>query len=115
MSSYRSPVTDLRFALNDVLGAQALFARLGYAEVTDDVIDAVLEEGARFSDTVLAPLNAIGDEVGCRHDPATGDVVAPPGFKEAFDLFVQGGWPGLSNAVEHGGQGMPHTLGAAVT
>ena len=115
MSSYRSPVTDLRFALNDVLGAQALFAQLGYAEATDDVIDAVLEEGARFADTVLAPLNAIGDEVGCRHDPATGDVVAPPGFKEAFDLFVQGGWPGLSNAVEHGGQGMPHTLGAAVT
>ena len=115
MSSYRSPVTDLRFALNDVLGAQALFAQLGYAEATDDVIDAVLEEGGRFADTVLAPLNAIGDEVGCRHDPATGDVVAPPGFKEAFDLFVQGGWPGLSNAVEHGGQGMPHTLGAAVT
>ena len=73
MSSYRSPVTDLRFALNDVLGAQALFAQLGYAEVTDDVIDAVLEEGGRFADTVLAPLNAIGDEVGCRHDPATGN------------------------------------------
>ena len=115
MSSYRSPLHDLRFALNDVLGAQELFARLGYAEATGDVIDAVLEEGARFADTVLAPLNAIGDEVGCRFDPASGEVTPPPGFKEAYDRFVEGGWPGLSNPVEQGGQGMPHTLGAAVT
>ena len=113
MSSYRSPVTDLRFALNDVLGAQALFAQLGYAEVTDDVIDAVLEEGARFSDTVLAPLNAIGDR-GCTFDKATGDVATPEGFAAAYRQFVEGGWPGLNAPAEFGGQGMPHVLGAAI-
>ena len=115
MSSYISPVNDLRFALHEVLGAESLFARLGFADVTTDVIDAVLEEGARFADTVLAPLNAVGDEAGCRFDAESGAVVPPPGFKDAYARFVEGGWAGLSSPVEYGGQGMPHTLGAAVT
>jgi alkylation response protein AidB-like acyl-CoA dehydrogenase len=65
--------------------------------------------------TVLAPLNKVGDEVGCKFDKATGEVTAPPGFKQAFDQFVEGGWTGLTNAPEHGGQGMPATLGGVLT
>ena len=63
MSAYRAPLNDIRFALYDVLGAEALFARLGYSDATRDILDAVLEEAARFSETVLAPLNSVGDEI----------------------------------------------------
>ncbi|MFT4197769.1 MAG: acyl-CoA dehydrogenase C-terminal domain-containing protein [Pseudoxanthomonas sp.] len=114
MSSYTAPLKDLRFALHDVLQAPTLFERLGLAEATPDILDAVLEEAGRFAATVLAPLNAVGDSEGCSFDKASGEVTAPPGFKEAFAQFVEGGWTGLTNAPEHGGQGMPETLGMAV-
>ena len=115
MSSYKAPLDDIRFALFDVLDSEAAFARLGFADANRELVDAVLDEAARFSETVLAPLNRIGDEVGCTFDPATGDVAVPPGFKHAFDQFVEGGWTGLTNAPEHGGQGMPATLGGVLT
>ncbi|MGI8561067.1 MAG: acyl-CoA dehydrogenase C-terminal domain-containing protein [Luteimonas sp.] len=111
MTTYKAPLGDIRFALYDVLQADALFARLGYADATRDVLDAVLDEAARFTETVLAPLNAVGDQEGCRHDNATGDVSTPTGFKAAFDRFVDGGWTGLTAAPEFGGQGLPHTMG----
>ncbi len=110
MSTYTAPLDDIRFALYDVLAADALFARLGYTDATRDVLDAVLEEAARFSSSVLAPLNAIGDQ-GCVFDKASASVTTPPGFKQAFDQFVEGGWTGLTAAPEFGGQGLPHTMG----
>jgi alkylation response protein AidB-like acyl-CoA dehydrogenase len=111
MSSYTAPVADIRFALHDVLGVEALFQRLGLSEATADIIDAVLEEAARFSGTVLAPLNSVGDEIGSVFDKSTAAVTTPPGFKQAYDQFVEGGWTGLTAAPEFGGQGLPHTLG----
>jgi len=111
MSRYTAPLSDLRFALHDVLQVEPLFARLGFTDATADVVDAVLEEAGRFSGTVLAPLNSVGDEVGCSLDPSSGEVTTPPGFKAAYDQFVEGGWTGLTAAPEVGGQGLPHTLG----
>src|SRR3546814_6288449 len=84
MSTYNAPLQDIRFALHDVLGAEALFARLGFTEATRDIVDAVLEESARFTEPVLAPLNRVGDQVGCGYDKATGAVTTTPGFKEAY-------------------------------
>ncbi len=115
MSTYKAPLDDLRFALYDVLDAEALFERLGHAEVNRELVDAVVDEAARFAETVLAPLNRIGDEIGCVYDKATGEVAPPPGFKQAFDQFVEGGWTGLTNDPEHGGQGMPALLGGVLT
>ena len=115
MSTYKAPLDDLRFALYDVLGAEALFARLGHVDANRELVDAVIDEAARFAETVLAPLNRIGDEIGCVYDKATGEVAPPPGFKQAFDLFVEGGWTGLTNDPEHGGQGMPALLGGVLT
>ena len=115
MSTYKAPLDDLRFALYDVLGAEALFARLGHADANRELVEAVLDEAARFTETVLAPLNRVGDEIGCKYDKATGDVTPPPGFKDAFDKFVEGGWTGLTNSPEHGGQGMPAVLGGVLT
>lgn len=111
MSTYKAPLTDIRFALYDVLGAEALFAKLGYGDATRDVLDAVLDEAARFTETVLAPLNRVGDEIGCGFDKATGDVTTPPGFQQAYTQFIEGGWTGLTAAPEHGGQGLPHAMG----
>ncbi|MGN6513151.1 MAG: acyl-CoA dehydrogenase C-terminal domain-containing protein [Lysobacteraceae bacterium] len=111
MSTYHAPLRDMRFVLFDVLGAEALFARLGHAEASRDIVDAVLEEAARFTESVLAPLNKIGDRFGCRLNADTGEVTTPPGFREAYAQFVEGGWSGLTSPPEFGGQGLPHLAG----
>ena len=74
----------MRFVLDALLDAPALFARLGFQDATPDVVDAVLQEGARFTQAVLAPLNKVGDREGCRYDPATGAVATPTGFDDAY-------------------------------
>ncbi len=111
MSSYKAPLTDIRFALFDVLGVEQLFARLGYSDATRDVLDAVLDEAGRFTETVLAPLNSVGDEIGCSFDKASGEVTTPPGFQQAYTQFVEGGWTGLTASPDHGGQGLTHAVG----
>ena len=111
MSHYKAPLADMRFALFDVIGAEAAFQRMGFADATRDLLDAVLEEGARFNETVLAPLNTVGDREGCRLDAATGEVTTPPGFKQAYAQYVDGGWSGLTAPAAFGGQGMPHAAG----
>ncbi len=114
MNRYTAPVRDMKFALYDVVGAEALYAKLGYAHATRDLLDAVMDEAAKFTETVLAPLNESGDEHGCAFDPASGDVATPPGFKAAYDQFVDGGWPGLTGPETMGGQDLPESFGAAL-
>jgi alkylation response protein AidB-like acyl-CoA dehydrogenase len=114
MNSYKAPLSDIRFALFDVLQGDAAFARLGFDEVNRELIDAVIEEAARFSETVIAPLNRIGDEHGAAYDKASGRVTTPPGFKEAYKQFAEGGWTGLESPAGYGGQGMPHTMGTVM-
>ena len=111
MSTYQAPLADMRFALFDVLRAEDQFQRLGFADATRDTLDAVLDEAARFTETVLAPLNAVGDREGCKLDAATGRVTTPTGFKQAYEQFVDGGWAGLTSPAEFGGQGLPHAAG----
>ena len=113
MSKYQAPVRDMRFALYDVVGAEALFQRLpGCEQATRELVDAVLDEAARFTQTVLAPLNAVGDEEGCRFDKATGEVTTPSGFRDAYLQFVDNGWAGLTVPAEYGGQDLPEAIGA---
>ena len=114
MNSYTAPLRDIRFALFDVLGAEALYQKLGIAHAQRDLMDAVLEEAAKFTQNVLAPLNAIGDEHGCLYDKTTGAVTTPPGFKEAYAQFVDAGWTALTAPEAMGGQDLPESLGAAV-
>jgi 3-(methylsulfanyl)propanoyl-CoA dehydrogenase len=111
MSTYKAPLSDMRFVLYDLLGAEQEFARMGQTDATRDVLDAVFDEAARFTETVLAPLNETGDRIGCKFDKATGAVTTPPGFKQAYAQFVEGGWSGLVSPVEFGGQGLPYTAG----
>lgn len=111
MSAYRAPLNDIRFALYDVLDAETLFNRLGYTDATRDILDAVLDEAARFSENVLAPLNSVGDDVGSTYDQANRSVTTPPGFKAAYEQFIEGGWTGLTASPDFGGQGLPHVMG----
>ncbi|WP_448098704.1 acyl-CoA dehydrogenase C-terminal domain-containing protein [Luteibacter yeojuensis] len=112
MTIYKAPLDDMRFALYDVLGAEAVLARLEGGEGhTRDLLDAVLDEAARFNEQVLAPLNASGDEEGCHFDKATRSVTTPKGFKEAYRQYAEGGWAGLTAHEKFGGQALPAVLG----
>ena len=114
MSSYKVNLKDMQFVLRDVLKADQAFAAMGLEDANLELISAVLEESARFCETQLAPLNAVGDSQGCTHDPQTHSVRTPDGFKQAYDQYVEMGWPSLSAPTELGGQGMPETVGMAV-
>ena len=116
MTIYKAPLDDQRFALFDLLGAEAVLMKLqGGAEHGRDLLDAVLEEAGRLAEQVLAPTNAPGDAEGCRYDKATRTVTTPKGFKEAFKAFADGGWAGLTAKEEFGGQALPGVLGIATT
>jgi alkylation response protein AidB-like acyl-CoA dehydrogenase len=113
MPSYKAPVEDVLFLLNDVFGFERYNNLPGFADASPDVVGAILEEGAKLCEEVLAPLNLSGDQEGCtrRED---GTVVTPKGFKAAYDAYAGGGWMGLSMPAEYGGQGLPHTLNSVM-
>ena len=116
MTLYKAPLDDQRFALFDVLDAEAVLTKLQGGEGhTRDLLDAVLEEAGKLSEQVLAPTNSPGDEEGCHYDKATRSVTTPKGFKEAFRQFSEGGWAGLTMAEEFGGQALPSVMGVATT
>ena len=94
MPAYKAPLRDMRFLIDHVFDFPAHYAALGATEASPDMVSAILEEGARFCENVLAPLNRPGDEEGCHFD--NGVVTTPKGFKEAFAQYVEGGWHGLA-------------------
>jgi alkylation response protein AidB-like acyl-CoA dehydrogenase len=113
MPSYKAPVDDALFLINDVFHLDRYGNLPGFADATPDLIEAVLREAAKLSEEVLTPLNRVGDREGCtRH--ADGSVTTPAGFKGAFDQIVEGGWIGISVPAEFGGQGLPATLTVVV-
>ena len=108
MSQYIAPLRDMRFVLHELLQVEGELKLLhGHAEIDADTINHVLEEGAKFTSKVLFPLNYSGDREGCHLDRATHAVTTPKGFKEAYQQFVEGGWPSLTCDPDYGGQGLP--------
>ena len=107
MPSYTAPLRDMHFVLFDLLDVERELAAMPrYAGVDRAVIEAVLEEAAKFATQVIQPLNQVGDREGCTWH-GDGVVTAPTGFREAYAQFVAAGWPSLSCDPDFGGQGLP--------
>ncbi len=113
MPDYHAPLRDMQFVLKELLDCQNHYDSLSGPEpVSDDLLDAILDSGAKFAEEVVAPLNRSGDEEGCHFD--NGEVTTPKGFKEAFREYGDGGWQALNIPVADGGQGLPSSVGVAI-
>ena len=109
---YRAPLTEFQFLLDHVIGMDDLRATPRFAEVTSDLVAAILTEAARLTETTLAPLNRSGDLHPARLE--NGAVITSPGFAEGFRAIADGGWIGMTAAPDHGGMGLPLVLASAV-
>ena len=111
--TFRAPVEDFRFVFEHIAGMPELLKLSAYSAVEPDLIEAVLEENAKFTGEVIAPTNWDGDQ----HPPVyrDGTVSMPESFKKAFSHFVEGGWQGLRHPEQFGGQGLPRLLATATT
>ncbi len=105
MPVFNAPLDDIRFVLHELLNTESLSELPGYEEATPDLVDPVLEEGAKICQDVLFPINQSGDGEGCHFE--NGEVTTPKGFKEAYKTFIEGGWTGVSADPDFGGMGLP--------
>jgi alkylation response protein AidB-like acyl-CoA dehydrogenase len=112
MSDYQAPLKDMQFLIKEVIGLQEVNKMPTFAEVSEDLVDQILEEAGKFAGGVLAPLNRAGDKTGAKW--GENGVVTAPGFKEAYAQFVESGWNGLASEAEFGGQGLPTLLACCV-
>ncbi len=113
MAEYKVPRRDFLFVLGELLRAEEVLPPLADGEpVSIDLVSAVIDEVAKLTEDVLSPLNSVGDQKGCKL--VDGSVRTPPGFREAYNLFVEGGWIGLTAPEEVGGQGLPTFLNVAM-
>ena len=111
--TYRAPIKEMLFVMEELAGLRNVAALPGFEDYGSETAQAVLEESAKFCESVIAPLNWEGDK-----NPSTwkdGVVTTTPGFKEAFAQFAQGGWQGVSHPIEFGGQGFPKLVATGCT
>ncbi len=114
MTTYKAPLRDMQFVMRDLLNFEKHYQSLPACdEVNQELIDAILDEASKFSEEVVAPLNAVGDEAGCEM-LEDGEVRTPPGFKEAYQQYVDGGWPSLDQPSQYGGQDLPMSIGTTI-
>ena len=114
MTTYKAPVRDMQFVMQDLLNYQKHYHPLPACdEINQELIDAILGEASKFSEEVVAPLNAVGDEAGCQM-LENSEVRTPPGFKAAYEKYVEGGWPALDQPARYGGQDLPMSIGMPV-
>ena len=106
--AYNAPVKDMKFVLHELWDASELSTYEGYEDASPDLIDAMLEEAAKFMKAELLPLNQTGDREGCTLE--NGVVRTPTGFKEAYDKYCENGFTALSTDPKYGGTGLPHTM-----
>jgi alkylation response protein AidB-like acyl-CoA dehydrogenase len=112
MQYFKAPQKEALFVMNELLGFEKHYADLGFTDATPDMVEAIFSEAAKFAENVLAPINANGDEEGCKWED--GVVTTPAGFKEAYKQYVDGGWTGMTHPEELGGQNLPYSLGSVM-
>ena len=112
MAEYVAPLKDMQFVLKHVVGLDQVNRLEGWEEVTDDVVDAILEEAAKLASEVLSPINFSGDRTGARYKD--GAVTTPPGFRDAYWQYVNAGWGNILAPTKFGGQGLPHLVATPV-
>ena len=114
MGQYTAPLRDMQFVLHELLGVEDHLKQMPqHAEIDADTINQVIEEAGKFCSEVIFPLNQSGDREGCTYH-GDGVVTAPKGFKEAYQQYVEAGWPALGCDPEYGGQGLPILINNAL-
>ena len=114
MPDYKAPLRDIKFVMTELLDSEQHYANLeGAEDATPDMVDAIIAEGAKFCEQVLSPLNQVGDREGCTW--SEDGVKTPTGFKEAYQQYVEGGWPSMTADPNYGGQGLPSSLGIVMS
>ena len=109
MYNYRAPVRDTRFVFLELFDFAEHYQSIpDYNEVTEDLFNSIIEEGAKFAENELAPINQTGDEEGAQWE--NGVVRTPAGFKKAWDTYTEAGWPSMEYTEAEGGQGLPESL-----
>jgi len=111
MSEYLAPLRDMQFAITELTDLESLTGLAGFEDATPDMVEAILEQAGVLANEVFSPLNFPGNEHGTHVE--NGSVVSPPGFKEAYQQFVESGWQGIDQPVEYGGQGLPYVVATA--
>src|SRR5262245_25056027 len=114
MPSYKAPLDDMRFILNEVLDVSSLSKIEAFKDVETATINEFLSLGAQISEELLQPLNAVGDREGCVYNKNEKTVTTPTGFKEAYKQFCESGFPAISCDPKYGGMGMPIVLNTAI-
>jgi alkylation response protein AidB-like acyl-CoA dehydrogenase len=112
VAEYVAPIKDMQFVMKRLVGLDQVNALPGWEEVTEDVVDAILEEAGKLASEVLSPLNAVGDRTPAKWKD--GNVTTPPGFKEAYLQYVNAGWGNILSPTKFGGQGLPHLLATPI-
>ncbi len=111
--TYKAPVRDYQFLIRDVFHTDQYGNLKGFDSADSETVMMILDEAAKFAEEVVAPINITGDKEGCILDPATHEVTAPKGYKEAYHALAEGGWTALSGDPAYGGQGLPHFVNTA--
>ncbi|MEQ5834596.1 acyl-CoA dehydrogenase C-terminal domain-containing protein [Marinobacter sp. NFXS9] len=114
MPEYKAPLRDIKFVMSELLDSEQHYANLeGAEDATPDMVDAIIQEGGKFCEQVLSPLNQVGDQEGCTW--SEDGVKTPTGFKEAYQQYVEGGWPSMTADPNYGGQGLPSSIGIVIS
>jgi len=109
---YEAPVGEIAFALKDIAHLDQVIGKGRFGELSDEVVDAVLNEAGRFCVEEMVPLAAVGDQKGAIF--TDGKVTTPPGWKDLYRRWREGGWNALAGPAEFGGQDLPAMVATAV-
>lgn len=112
MPQYTAPLKDMHFVLHDWLNLSEHYQKLGLEDFDPELVNEILNQGAKFSEEVIAPLNREGDEQGCTL--ADGIVSTPEGFAAAYQEYIANGWNAMLGSADYDGQDLPHTIAVPV-